>query len=89
MSTGFRIIAAIPILIVLGTVAGGTWPWSYENGQGTVVSHESPEHGNFSPESLGGATAPDAAVVDDPDSMVARPIAAGAREIHPVVEEHG
>ena len=25
MSTAFRILAAIPILIVIGTVAGGTW----------------------------------------------------------------
>jgi hypothetical protein len=28
VSTAFRIFAAIPILIVLGTVAGGTWQWS-------------------------------------------------------------
>ena len=38
VSTAFRIFAAIPILIVLGTVAGGTWQWSYENGRGTVVA---------------------------------------------------
>jgi hypothetical protein len=38
VSTAFRIFAAIPILIVLGTVAGGTWQWSYENGQGTAVA---------------------------------------------------
>lgn len=28
-STAFRIFAAVPILIVLGAVAGGTWQWSY------------------------------------------------------------
>ncbi len=53
------------------------------------VSDESPEHGNFSPESVDGATARMLLVVDDPDSMVARAIGAGALEIHPVVEEHG
>ena len=38
VTTAFRIFAAIPILIVLGTVAGGTWQWSYENGEGTAVA---------------------------------------------------
>lgn len=52
------------------------------------VSDESPEHGNFSPESVSGATARMLLVVDDPDLVVARAIAAGAREVHPVVEEH-
>ena len=28
----FRIFTVIPIAIVLGTVAGGTWQWSYPNG---------------------------------------------------------
>src|SRR5215218_2623993 len=49
------------------------------------VSDESPEHGNFSPESVDGATARMLLVVDDPDSMVARAVGAGAREVHPVV----
>ncbi len=34
VSTAFRIFAAIPILIVLGAVSGGTWQWS--NHQGTT-----------------------------------------------------
>jgi hypothetical protein len=33
VTTFFRIFVAIPILIVLGSVAGGTWQWSYENGR--------------------------------------------------------
>jgi PhnB protein len=53
------------------------------------VSDESPEQGNFSPESLHGATTRMLLVVDDPGSMVARAIAAGASEVHPVVDEHG
>ena len=32
-TTFFRLFAAIPIVIVLSTVAGGTWQWSYENGK--------------------------------------------------------
>ena len=32
MTSFFRIFTVIPIGIVLGTVAGGTWEWSYRNG---------------------------------------------------------
>jgi Domain of unknown function (DUF4389) len=31
-TTFFRIFTVIPIAIVLGAVAGGTWQWSYSNG---------------------------------------------------------
>jgi PhnB protein len=53
------------------------------------VSDESPAHGNFSPESLGGATVRMLLIVEDPESVVERAVAAGATEIHPVGEEHG
>jgi PhnB protein len=53
------------------------------------VSDESPEHGNFSPESVGGATARMLLVLDDPKAAVERAVAAGAKEIQPVGEEHG
>jgi hypothetical protein len=33
VTTFFRIFVAIPVLIVLGSVAGSTWQWSYENGR--------------------------------------------------------
>jgi Domain of unknown function (DUF4389) len=33
VTTFFRIFVAIPILIVLGSVAGATWQWSYESGR--------------------------------------------------------
>jgi hypothetical protein len=36
LTTLFRLVVAIPILIVLGSVNGGTWQWSYE--QGTAVA---------------------------------------------------
>jgi PhnB protein len=53
------------------------------------LSDESPEHGNFSPESLGGGSVRMLLTVPDPDSMFAKAVAAGAREIHPVQEGHG
>jgi hypothetical protein len=37
VSTAFRILTAIPILIVLGAVSGGTWQWSSENGTATTL----------------------------------------------------
>ena len=53
------------------------------------VSDESQQHGNFSPESLGGGTVRMALVVDDPRAAMARAVAAGAREVYPAAEEHG
>jgi uncharacterized protein DUF4389 len=32
LTTFFRVFMAIPIVIVLGSVNGGTWEWSYERG---------------------------------------------------------
>jgi PhnB protein len=52
------------------------------------VSDESPEHGNFSPETLGGGTVRMTLVVDDPDAVAARAIAAGATEVHPVTDDY-
>lgn len=53
------------------------------------VEDESPPHGNFSPATVGGATARMLLVVDDPGRVQARALAAGATEISPVSEEHG
>ena len=53
------------------------------------VSDESPEHANFSPESLGGGTVRMLLLVDDPDSLIEQAVAAGATEVYPVGEEHG
>ncbi len=35
VTTLFRIIVAVPILVLLGTVSGGTWQWTTENGTAT------------------------------------------------------
>ena len=53
------------------------------------LADESPEHANFSPESLGGGTVRMILTVPDPDAMVARAIAAGAREVVAVEENYG
>ena len=53
------------------------------------VADESPEHANFSPESVGGGTVRMLLVVDDPDAAVERAKAAGATEVYPVGEAHG
>ena len=45
------------------------------------LADESPEHGNFSPESLGGGSVRMILTVPDPDAMFAQALAAGAREI--------
>src|SRR5689334_2114625 len=42
------------------------------------VADESPQHLNFSPESLGGGTVRMVMIVDDPDAAFARAVAAGA-----------
>ena len=53
------------------------------------LSDESPEHGNFSPESLGGSTVRIILTVADPDAVFRQARSAGATEVFPVGEEHG
>lgn len=53
------------------------------------VADESPDHGNFSPESLGGSTTRMVLVTADPVAAFNRATAAGAREIWPVDERNG
>jgi PhnB protein len=53
------------------------------------VADETPEHGNVSPESVGGATVRMLLVVADPDAALERAVRAGATEVHPVMQMHG
>jgi PhnB protein len=53
------------------------------------VSDESPEHGHSSPETVGGTTTRLLLIAEDPAAVVASAVAAGAREVSPVGEEHG
>lgn len=53
------------------------------------VADESPEHQNFSPESLNGSTTRMVLTVADPDAAFARAIAAGGQLIVPVSNNYG
>jgi PhnB protein len=53
------------------------------------VSDESPQHANFSPESLGGGSVRMILTVPDPDAMFAKALAAGARQVVAVEENYG
>jgi PhnB protein len=53
------------------------------------VGDESPTHGNFSPESLGGSSVRLIFTVADPDAMFERALKAGAAQVWPVSEGHG
>ena len=53
------------------------------------VADESPEHLNFSPESLGGGTVRMIMIVENPDAAFERAISAGAKEVWPVGDQHG
>jgi len=53
------------------------------------VGDESPEHGNFSPQTLGGGSVRMILTVADPDAVFSRALKAGASEVVPVREEYG
>jgi PhnB protein len=51
------------------------------------IADESPDHKNFSPETLGGSTVRMVLVVDDPDAVFAQALGAGARTVWPVADQ--
>jgi PhnB protein len=53
------------------------------------VSDESPEHANYSPESLGGGTVRMILTVPDPDASFEKALAAGGREIVAMKNDYG
>jgi PhnB protein len=53
------------------------------------LADESPEHANFSPESLGGGSVRMVMIVEDPDGAFDRAVAAGATVVWPVNNQHG
>lgn len=53
------------------------------------VGDESPEHFNFSPQTIGGSSVRIILTVADPDGVFARAVAAGASQVYPVGEEYG
>ncbi|HEX2323187.1 MAG TPA: VOC family protein [Streptosporangiaceae bacterium] len=58
-------------------------------GAGFWVADESPEHDNFSPESVGGSTTRMLLIVDDPQATIDRAVGAGAMLVYPAAKEHG
>jgi len=80
---------------------GATELYKIEAGDGAVVAQltvhgakfwvadESPPHQNFSPETLNGSTTRLVLVVEDPDTVHALAVAAGAQQVCPVRREHG
>jgi PhnB protein len=53
------------------------------------VADESPAHSNFSPESLSGSSVRMVMTVDNPDTAFERAVAAGAKIVWPVSDQHG
>jgi PhnB protein len=53
------------------------------------LADESPDHANYSPESLGGSTTRMVLTVPNPDAMFEKAVAAGAKVIVPVQEDYG
>jgi PhnB protein len=53
------------------------------------VADESPEHLNFSPESLGGGSVRMVMTVNDPDAAFQRAVTAGATVVVPVNNQYG
>src|SRR4249919_1903880 len=53
------------------------------------VADESPEHANYSPETLSGGTVRMILTVADPDAMFARAVAAGARVVTAMTNAYG
>ena len=80
---------------------GATEAFRLESPDGAVVARlsvdgaefwlgdESPEHGNFSPQTLGGGSVRMILTVADPDAVFSRALKAGASEVVPVREEYG
>jgi PhnB protein len=75
----FRIDAADGAIVARLSAAGAEF-W---------VADESPEHKNFSPESLGGGTVRMVMIVDEPDEAFAKAVAAGATVVWPVENQYG
>ena len=59
------------------------------NGAEFWVADESPQHLNFSPETLGGGTVRMVMVASDPDAVFDQAVKAGAKVVVPVKNDYG
>jgi PhnB protein len=75
--------------VELYRVEGGGVGQLAVNGAEFWVAEESPEHLNFSPESLGGCSVRMLLLAEDPEAVQAQAVKAGATEVAPVAEAYG
>jgi PhnB protein len=75
--------------VELHRVEGGGVGRLAVNGAEFWVAEESPEHLNFSPETLGGCSVRMLLLVEDPHAIQAQAVKAGATEVLPVNEAYG
>jgi PhnB protein len=75
------------VLFRLDAPDGGVVAQLAVNGAEFWVADESPEHSNFSPESLGGGTVRMVMVVTDPDATFECAVKAGAKTVVPVQDQ--
>ena len=78
---------------------GATTLYRFDDDAGSVIAQlavgsaefwladESPQHSNFSPETLGGSTLRMILIADDPDAVFNKAIAAGAMVVWPVEDQ--
>ena len=83
----YRAAFGADVLFRLDSPDGGVVAELGVNGAEFWVADESPEHSNFSPESLGGATVRMVMVVDDPDAAFEQAVKAGAKIVWPVEDQ--
>jgi PhnB protein len=70
-------------------VEGGGVAQLAVSGAAFWVAEESPEHLNYSPDTLGGCSVRMLLIVADPAAVCARAVAAGARQVAPVADDYG
>ena len=78
---------AADVLFRLDGEKGGVVAQLSVGGAEFWVADESPEHLNFSPESLGGGSVRMVMVVENPDAVFDRAVAAGATVVSPVTDQ--
>ena len=76
-------------LMRLDDPSGNVYAHLATDGAEFWVSDESPEHKNFSPETLGGGSVRMIITVDVPDSVFDRAVAAGAAVVSQPADSHG
>jgi PhnB protein len=75
--------------IELHRVPGGGVAQLSVDGAEFWVAEESPEHLNFSPDSLGGCSVRMLLIAEDPAAVCQQAVEAGAKQVSPVADAHG